>query len=132
GALWIRAGGLGRVTTEEYGQSTLSLAAGSNTLIANDSEHAPGRSVPVTVADKPVTNVEIVMKAGGVLAGTVVDSAHQPVAFATLRVAGKDGNMWLVAQRQATTDRAGKFELRGLARVKLEGPAAPGRAALQP
>jgi uncharacterized GH25 family protein len=74
----------------------------------------------VTVSDHTIANVEITMKVGGVLTGIVVDVTKQPVPYATVRVAGKDGEIWTVASRQTTADRAGKFELRGLARAKLQ------------
>ncbi|HET9990272.1 MAG TPA: carboxypeptidase-like regulatory domain-containing protein, partial [Kofleriaceae bacterium] len=60
------------------------------------------------------------MKAGGHLAGRVVDAKHQPVAFATVRTAGKGSDMWLVPRRQTTSNKDGTFELRGLARAKLD------------
>jgi hypothetical protein len=55
------------------------------------------------------------------LAGAVVDSAGKPAAFASVRVAGK--GMTTRIWRQTTTDRAGKFEVRGLARAKLQARA---------
>ncbi|HEY5927758.1 MAG TPA: carboxypeptidase-like regulatory domain-containing protein, partial [Kofleriaceae bacterium] len=115
--IWDIPGGLDPVVTDAKGQfSFAALAPGSHTLVAVDGEHAPARSAPVTVADQPIRNVTITMKAGGTLAGTVVDDAAKPVPFATVRVAGDGANMWMVASRQVTSDRAGKFELRGLAR----------------
>ena len=118
--IWDIPGGLAPTASDDKGQFTIpAIAAGHYTLVATDGDHAPARSAPLTIADHAVTNVTISMKAGGTLAGTVVDSSHTPVPFATLRVAGKEGEMWLVASRQTTADRAGKFELRGLARTKL-------------
>jgi protocatechuate 3,4-dioxygenase beta subunit len=104
------------------------LAAGSHTLMATDGEHAPARSAPITVADRPVTGVELVMAKGGVVAGVVVDDAGKPVPYATVRVAGKGQQIWMTQSRQATSDQAGTFELRGLSRTQLqaraEGPTA--------
>jgi protocatechuate 3,4-dioxygenase beta subunit len=122
-AVWDIPGGIEPSVTDDKGQFSLALAAGSHTLVVNDGDHAPGHSPPVTVADRPVSNVEIVMKVGGMIAGTVVDATKKPVPFATLRVAGKGGEMWNVASRQTTADRAGKFELHGLAREKLQARA---------
>lgn len=108
-------------TTDDKGAFTIAaLARGSHTLVAVDGEHAPGRSPPITVSEKPVTSVEIMMKAGGIISGTVVDSAHKPVPFATVRVAGSGQQIWQTAARQATTDQKGAFELRGLTRGKLQ------------
>jgi len=111
-------------TTDDKGAFTIAaLASGSHALLAVDGEHAPARSPPITVSDKPVGNVEIVMKAGGVIAGTAVDATHKPVAFATIRIAGSGQQIWQAAARQATSDQQGAFELRGLARNKLQARA---------
>ncbi len=112
------------VTTDDKGQFTIAaLAAGSHTLTAVDGEHAPARSTPITVKDHAVTGIVITMKAGGRVAGKVVDKDRRTVPFATVRISGKDANAWMVAARQATTDKDGAFELRGLARVKLQARA---------
>ena len=65
------------------------------------------------------------MKAGGVVAGTVVDTDKKPVPFATVRIAAnRTGPMGLAgAARQATTDKNGAFEIRGLGRTKLQARA---------
>jgi len=108
------------VTSDDKGGFALVLPAGTHTLSANDAEHAPSRSTPVVVSTKPIDNVEIVMKAGGRIAGRVVDSNHQPVGFATVRLAGKGNDVFSVPRRQTTTKADGTFELRGLARTKLD------------
>ena len=108
------------VTSDDKGGFTLVLPAGTHTLSANDAEHAPSRSTPVVVSTKAIDNVEIVMKAGGRIAGRVVDSNHQPVGFATVRLAGKGNDVFSVPRRQTTTKADGTFELRGLARTKLD------------
>ncbi|MGE0547373.1 MAG: carboxypeptidase regulatory-like domain-containing protein [Kofleriaceae bacterium] len=109
------------VTTATDGKFTIAaLAPGSYTLSVVDGEHAPTRSAPVAVTDRPVTGVEITMNDGGLLAGTVVDSAGNPVPFATVRVARSASDAeagWGVHARQATTDQRGTFELRGLPRA---------------
>lgn len=128
--IWDLPGGVEPVVTDAKGLFTFeALAPGSHTLVATDGEHAPARSAPVTVADQPVRNVTITMKAGGILAGTVVDDTNQPVAYATVRVAGDGQQMWMVDARQATSDRSGHFELRGLARTKLKARAESDAAA---
>jgi protocatechuate 3,4-dioxygenase beta subunit len=129
-SIWDLPGGIEPLMTDTKGEFTFAaLAPGSHTLVATDGEHAPARSAPVTVADTPVRNVTITMKAGGVLAGTVVDDLGKPVAYATVRVAGDGNQMWMVAARQATSDRSGAFELRGLARTKLKARAESDTAA---
>ncbi|MFN0247961.1 MAG: carboxypeptidase regulatory-like domain-containing protein [Kofleriaceae bacterium] len=96
------------------------LAPGTHTLRATDGEHAPSASSPIAISGSPVTGIRIVMQPGAVIGGTVVDKAKQPVAFATVRVAGKGGNAWEQTARQATTDKAGTFELRGLTRTAVQ------------
>ena len=97
--------------------------AGSHTLTAHDGEHAPGRVRADHGLGTSVSNVTIVMHDGGVLTGTVVDSAGKGVAYATVRIGGEGNQMWNVAQRQVTTDKAGTFEIRGLDRAKLKARA---------
>jgi len=112
------------VTTNDKGQFSLpALSTGTHTLSAVDGDHAPATSDPVTISDRPVADVEIVMKAGGVVAGKVVDAEGKAVPFATVRVAGTGQQMWRVAARQATSDKQGEFELRGLTRAKLSARA---------
>ncbi|MBA3391460.1 MAG: carboxypeptidase regulatory-like domain-containing protein [Deltaproteobacteria bacterium] len=111
-------------TTDDKGQFSIrAVAAGTHILAAIDGEHAPVRSAPITVTDRAITGVQLVMKAGGVIAGTVVDATKKPVAYATVRVAGADEQMMQVAGRQATTDATGAFELRGVSRAKLQARA---------
>ena len=109
------------VTTDASGAFKLAaVAAGTHTLRASDRDHAPASSSPITVADRAVTGIEIRMKAGGVLAGTVVDADGKPVRFATVRAMPSRMTGGYGGARAATTDDKGAFELRGLARTKLE------------
>jgi protocatechuate 3,4-dioxygenase beta subunit len=130
GGLWGVPDDTGGATTDDKGGFTIAaLPRGSYALVAVDGEHAPARSPPITVAEKPVGNVEIVMKTGGAVAGTVVDAAHKPVPFATVRIAASGQQIWQSAARQATSDQQGAFELRGLARGKLQARAESDAAA---
>jgi protocatechuate 3,4-dioxygenase beta subunit len=109
------------VTTDARGAFQLpALEPGTYVLAASDGDHAPARSQPVTVSDAPVTGVEIKMQEGGVVAGTVVDTTGAPVPFATVRVRGSGQQSYLAEPRQASTDDKGAFELRGVARMKLD------------
>ncbi|MEO8705200.1 MAG: carboxypeptidase regulatory-like domain-containing protein [Kofleriaceae bacterium] len=113
----------GEVTSDAKGAFTIpALANGAHTLTAVDGEHAPG-SAPVQVNEMAVTGVTITMKTGGVIAGVVLDAQQKPAPFATVRVAGTGAQMWNTAARQATTDESGAFEVRGLARAKLQARA---------
>ena len=121
-----RAFGLGRnepdsATTDDKGQfSFAAVAPGTHALVANDGEHAPTTGAPFAVSDRAVSGLEVKMKAGGSITGSVVDKGGNPVPYASVRVSGSGRRMWSVAQRQTTTDKRGLFELRGLARAKLQ------------
>lgn len=110
----------GEATTDDKGDFTFAaLAPGTHVLKAEDGDHAPARSLPVTVADRAVAGITITMKLGGVLRGQVVDVKGAGAPYATLRVAQKGGNDFAPG-RQAVTDEHGNFEVRGLARAKLQ------------
>ena len=117
--MWDFGGGdSDAVHTDDKGQFTFpALAPGQHTLTAVDGEHAPARSSPITVKDRAVTGVVITMKAGTRVAGKVVDKDKNPVPFATVRMKGTGPNEWMAQARQATTDKDGVFELRGLPRM---------------
>ena len=118
------------VETDVKGQFSFpALAAGTHHLGAVDGEHEPAQGTPITVATRPITGIEIKMKEGGMLSGVVVDHDGNPSHFATVRVAGTGAQMWKVAARQATSDEHGKFELRGLARAKVQARAESDAAA---
>lgn len=107
--------------TDDKGQFSFpAVASGSHELVGKDGEHEPTTGSPFAVGDKPVTGLELKMKAGGSIAGTVVDKGGNPVPFASVRVSGSGRRMWTVAARQTTSDKRGAFELRGLARAKLQ------------
>jgi uncharacterized GH25 family protein len=108
-------------TTDAKGAFTFSaLTPGTHILVATDETHAQAHSTPITLEDKAVSGIEIVMQAGAELGGTVVDSAGKPVAFSTVRIGAETKQMWEGAARQTTTNQAGAFELRGVARTKLK------------
>lgn len=131
-SIWGAARDTGGTTTDDKGAFTVAaIANGRHHLLATDGEHAPAQSPPIMVADRPVTGIEIVMKAGGVLAGNIVDSDRKPVPFATVRVTGANQQVWQTSARQATSDQRGAFELRGLARAKLQLRAESDTAASQ-
>ena len=111
-------------TTDAKGQFAIAaVAPGTFKLSAVDGEHAPGISTPVTVSDRDVTGIEITLAAGGVIAGVVVDGAGAGVPFATVRVSGggsRGGWVSPSSARQVSADKDGAFEVRGLARGKLQ------------
>jgi protocatechuate 3,4-dioxygenase beta subunit len=139
----VRVGGAGMawgddemsssITTDAKGKFTVpALPPGTHILSALDEVHAPATSEPIVISDKAVTGIEITMKEGGVIAGTVLDTAQKPVPFATVRIAGHGDRLWTVMGRQATSDKDGAFELRGLTRTKLQIRAESDAAASKP
>ena len=118
---WMGLGHGGEAMTDAKGEFTFAaLAPGSQVLGAEDGEHAPARSLPVTVADRPVTGITITMKEGGSIAGKVVDTKGAAVPYATIRVAARGTAMEMAPGRQAVADAKGVFEVRGLARSKIQ------------
>jgi uncharacterized GH25 family protein len=122
GETWWMASNAGEATTDDKGEFTFAaLAAGTHVLHVEDGEHAPTRSMPVTVGDRPVSGITITMKEGGSIAGRVVDAQGNGVSYATIRVAAKSGEpQMMAAGRQAVSEKDGSFEVRGLARLKLQ------------
>jgi protocatechuate 3,4-dioxygenase beta subunit len=107
------------------------VAAGSYTLAARDGEHAPGTSEILTVDGvSPRTGVTIVLTAGGVLRGRVIDRQRQPAPFAAVAVAPQGGDgaagAWMGFEggaRRVTADEAGRFEMKGLPRGRARARA---------
>jgi uncharacterized GH25 family protein len=119
---WWMPGDAGETTSDDKGDFTFAaLAPGSHVLAAEDGEHAPARSLPVTVADHAVSGITITMKEGGSIAGKVVDGKGAAVPYATIRIAPKGEQDRGMAQgRQAVADNKGLFEVRGLPRAKIQ------------
>lgn len=116
------------ITTDAKGAFAIpAVANGQHVIAALDGDHAPGYTT-ITVADQALANVEITMKTGGLVAGTVVDATGKVTPYATVKIAGTNAQ-WDVSARQATTDERGKFELRGLTRSKMSARAESDRAA---
>ena len=129
GSMWGIGEASEPVITNDKGEFSVIVAAGSHRLKVSDGEHAPTQSAPVTVRDAAITGVEVRMKGGGAVVGRVDDREGKPVAFATVRLGGARANMWERGQRTATTDRAGVFELHGLVRGKFSARAESDTAA---
>ena len=111
----------GETMTDDKGDFQIAaLAAGTHILRAEDGEHAPARSVPVTVADRAITGLTITMKEGGVIRGQVVDTKGGGAGYATIRIAPQGIGEMMSPGRQAVADKQGNFEVRGLARGKLQ------------
>jgi uncharacterized GH25 family protein len=121
GEAWWMPASAGEATTDDKGEFTFAaLAAGTHVLHAEDGDHAPTRSMPVTVGDRPVSGITITMKDGGSVAGRVVDAQGNGVPYATIRVAAKADEQMMQPGRQAVSEKDGTFEVRGLARVKVQ------------
>lgn len=111
------------VVSDDKGQWKIpALAAGTYTFAASDGDHAPADSKPSTIGTRPAENIEIVMKTGGVMRGTVVSLDNKFVPYATVRVARTEaGNQeFFGALRQTVADDKGVFYIKGLPREKLQ------------
>lgn len=128
-----RAGGWGgnnaggakaqHATSDAQGKFTFpGLPAGKYVLHADDGEHAPASSKQFTITTTPVEGVVIVMSAGAMIAGTVVDGQKAPVGYASVRLASAaSGTGGATMQlRSATADAKGAFVIRGLTREKVQ------------
>lgn len=96
------------------GAFVIPSAVGIQSLLVIDDEHAPTRSARFDV-DRPITELEIVMKPGAVYAGHVVDADARPVAAARvyLDTVLADGPH----HYGTSSDANGEFEIRGLPRT---------------
>jgi protocatechuate 3,4-dioxygenase beta subunit len=112
------------VVTDEKGMWKIpALAPGTYTFAANDGDHAPSDSKQTTIGTRATEGVEIVMKAGGVMGGTVVSTDGKAVPYATVRIArAEPGNQqgFGGALRQTVADDKGVFFIKGLPREKLQ------------
>lgn len=104
--------------TDEQGAFSLLVPPGVIELIASSSASPASRTTLRWVEPAAVlTGVEIVMERAFQLAGTVVDPDNEPVANATVQArAPQRGARW----RTATSDSAGRFEIRGLSTGPVE------------
>lgn len=127
GEAWWMPMSSAKATTDDKGDFTFAaIAPGSHTFNAADGEHAPAKSLPVTVADRTISGIAITMKQGGSLSGKVIDTKGAAVPYATVRIAPKSegGAMEQMTQgRQAVADNKGMFEVHGLPRTKLQARA---------
>lgn len=99
------------------------MPAGTFRFVATHEDHAPGTSALITLDGKsPRTDVTITLGAGATVRGRVVDAANQGVASARVRIGAIAVNrraMIFEPPRQAYTNAAGEFELKGLPRRAL-------------
>ncbi len=127
GEAWFMPMKSAEATTDDKGDFTFAaVAPGSHTFNAADGEHAPAKSLPVTVSDHAVSGIAITMKEGGTISGKVVDAKGAAVPYANVRIAPKSesaGMEQMTQGRQAVADDKGVFEVRGLPRTKLQARA---------
>ncbi|MDB4953057.1 MAG: hypothetical protein JWO36_626 [Myxococcales bacterium] len=100
--------------TDEGGAFRIESAIGMHTFVAIDDEHAPTMTSNFDI-DRAITDLEIVMKAGAVYAGAVVDADDKPVAQARVYL----DTMGRLGPRRfsAVSDANGAFEVRGMPRT---------------
>ena len=101
-------------TSDEAGAFRLPSAVGMHTFVVIDDEHAPTMTATFDI-DRTITDLEIVMKAGAVYAGDVVDADGKPVAQARVHL----DTMGPLGPRRFSelSDTNGAFEIRGLPRA---------------
>ncbi len=116
GASELRPGDPAATTTDEDGTFLVASVVGMHTLFAIDDLHAPAMT-PSFDVDRPIEDLEIVMKPGGVYAGRVIDAAGAPVAGARVHVhtVGPLGPR----RRVVMSDASGAFEVKGLPRAPV-------------
>lgn len=97
------------------------LPAGSIRFIASQGDFATGVSAMVTLDGRtPKSGIEIMLPAGAALRGKVVSSDGRPVDSARVRVGvSGSGFRTVVPPREAYSDAAGEFVVRGLPRRAL-------------
>lgn len=108
--------------TDESGRFALpALSAGSYRLRAVHEKMAPAVSPPMVLDGVTArTDMEIVMKAGGALAGKVVDTGARPAPYALVRVREHSGDNFERGTgrvRQVTADERGEFHIGALPRA---------------
>lgn len=97
-----------------------SVSAGTWRLTATAGDRAPVTSVPLSVDGQHArSGVELVLSAGAVVHGTVVDATGAPVAGAQIAVVARGFVDWR-PRRQAFSDADGTFAITGLARRAVE------------
>ncbi|MCA9679189.1 MAG: carboxypeptidase regulatory-like domain-containing protein [Kofleriaceae bacterium] len=111
------------VSDDDGGFRFVAVAAGSYLVAARDLDHAPGLSEIISLDGvSPKEDVRVVLPAGGIVRGRVVTADHQPAAFATVEVAGKDPQGgprggFGGGTRSTTADDQGVFAVTGLPRT---------------
>lgn len=107
--------------TDDAGTFIIAGVVGMHHLVAIDDEHLPVMT-PAFDVDRPIADLAIVMKPGGVYAGRVVDAGGAPVAGARVHVytVGPLGPR----RREATSDASGAFVVKGLPRAPVTSYAA--------
>jgi protocatechuate 3,4-dioxygenase beta subunit len=101
------------------------LPSGSFRFAASHPDLAPGQTSMVTLDGKHETSgVTIQLSAGAKVSGTVVDTQGHPVAGARVRI-GRASRRGMIFEppRQAYSDGAGHFEIKGLPRHELSAVA---------
>lgn len=119
------------VASDAKGHFELTVPQGTLQLIAVHDEHPPATSERIAVRDTEVGDVVIEMQEGATIAGSVVTSAGDPVAWPTVRVLSKAvGGRG--THRQVIGDKDGAFEVAGLPKEELLVHGASQQASSEP
>ncbi|MFP2962824.1 carboxypeptidase regulatory-like domain-containing protein [Myxococcus sp. 1LA] len=128
-------GGLvGETRTGPDGQWSLgALPIGTFRFSAEHARFAPGLSDPVKLdGQRPPAAVSIVLQAGAVLEGEVVERTGTPAPFVRVQLRPAGLGMDNSASHGAFTDATGHFRITGLPRVRLRVEARSDRASAVP
>lgn len=108
------------------------VAPGTYRLIATHPEMEPVGTAPIAVDTRGAgRTIAIEMRAGAVLAGTVVDTGGAPVSWATVRVGPEQARAGS-STRQVVADIDGRFRMSGLARQPTVVVASSAEASSEP
>src|SRR5439155_9322010 len=112
---FIRSPGFDQVASSAGRFVLEDLTEGTYVVEANAPERASAHVSSVKIAAGATTDVGTIrLPAGGIIRGTVVDSANTPVPGATVRARGLGTEFNFDGGPHAQSDPAGAFELRGI------------------
>lgn len=127
-------GVMGETRTGPAGQWSMgALPTGTFRFAAEHDQFAPGLSDPVSLdGQRPPAAVSIVLQAGAVLEGEVVERTGTPARFARVQLRPAGLGMDSSASHGAFTDTTGRFRIAGLPRARFRVEARSNRASAMP
>ena len=110
----------GTAVTDARGSYQLTLAPGNYRVSGAAKDFAPSTSALFAVGTTPLTAPDLILRAGGTIAGTVLSTEGAPVPFATIRIGDALPTSGGNSVRGTTADASGRFEVAGLPRGKVK------------